>query len=119
MLALASPALAVESLWAPVSRSACCSPSSSCTRAMWLRLPGKCQGVLACWVRDQITNPTLLTWLPVPGRFEKLAQDRKKQLEILQLAQAQGLDPPSHHFELKTFQTVRCQSLRETGSVQG
>ncbi|ELW65459.1 Coiled-coil and C2 domain-containing protein 1B [Tupaia chinensis] len=47
-------------------------------------------------------------------RFEKLAQDRKKQLEILQLAQAQGLDPPGHHFELKTFQTVRCQSLRET-----
>ncbi|KAM5266229.1 coiled-coil and C2 domain-containing protein 1B isoform 1-T1 [Hipposideros larvatus] len=40
-------------------------------------------------------------------RFEKLAQERKKQLEILQLAQAQGLDPPSHHFELKTFQTVR------------
>lgn len=40
-------------------------------------------------------------------RFEKLAEDRKKQLEILQLAQAQGLDPPSHHFELKTFQTVR------------
>ncbi|KAM7100082.1 coiled-coil and C2 domain-containing protein 1B isoform 1-T2 [Molossus nigricans] len=40
-------------------------------------------------------------------RFEKLAQDRKKQLEILQLAQAQGLDPPGHHFELKTFQTVR------------
>ncbi|XP_054948865.1 coiled-coil and C2 domain-containing protein 1B isoform X7 [Pan paniscus] len=40
-------------------------------------------------------------------RFEKLAQDRKKQLEILQLAQAQGLDPPTHHFELKTFQTVR------------
>lgn len=40
-------------------------------------------------------------------RFEKLAEDRKKQLEILQLAQAQGLDPPSHHFELKTLQTVR------------
>ncbi|XP_045403978.1 coiled-coil and C2 domain-containing protein 1B isoform X1 [Lemur catta] len=40
-------------------------------------------------------------------RFEKLAQDRKKQLEILRLAQAQGLDPPGHHFELKTFQTVR------------
>lgn len=55
----------------------------------------------------------LLTWvIPIPGRFEKLAQDRKKQLEILQLAQAQGLEPPSHHFELKTFQTVRCQSLR-------
>ncbi|XP_027693825.1 coiled-coil and C2 domain-containing protein 1B [Vombatus ursinus] len=40
-------------------------------------------------------------------RFEKLAEDRKKQLEMLQLAQAQGLDPPSHHFEEKTFQTVR------------
>ncbi|XP_068949100.1 coiled-coil and C2 domain-containing protein 1B-like [Petaurus breviceps papuanus] len=40
-------------------------------------------------------------------RFEKLAQDRKRQLEILQLAQAQGLDPPSHRFEEKTFQTVR------------
>lgn len=40
-------------------------------------------------------------------RFERLAEDRKKQLEILQLAQAQGLDPPGHHFELKTFQTVR------------
>ncbi|KAM4872132.1 coiled-coil and C2 domain-containing protein 1B [Thomomys bottae] len=40
-------------------------------------------------------------------RFEKLAEDRKRQLDILQLAQAQGLDPPSHHFELKTFQTVR------------
>lgn len=56
----------------------------------------------------------MLTCAPVPIRFENLAQDRKKQLEILQLAQAQGLDPPSHHFELKTFQTVRYQSLRET-----
>lgn len=61
----------------------------------------------------------MLTWLSILGRFEKLAEDRKKQLEILQLAQAQGLDPPSHHFELKTFQTVRCQCLRETGPVQG
>lgn len=25
------------------------------------------------------------------------------------MAQAQGLDPPSHHFELKTFQTVRSE----------
>lgn len=59
-------------------------------------------------------SPAMLRCTPVPVRFENLAQDRKKQLEILQLAQAQGLDPPSHHFELKTFQTVRCQSLRET-----
>ena len=62
------------------------------------------------WGRKQ----EMLMCTPFPVRFEKLAQDRKQQLEILQLAQAQGLDPPSHHFELKTFQTVRCQSLRET-----
>lgn len=62
---------------------------------------------------------TILTCLSVPIRFEKLAQDRKKQLEILQLAQAQGLDPPGHHFELKTFQTVRCQKPKgDSGSMQ-
>lgn len=59
-------------------------------------------------------SPAILMGPPIPVRFENLAQDRKKQLEILQLAQAQGLDPPSHHFELKTFQTVRCQSPSET-----
>lgn len=71
----------------------------------------------AYWVGEM--SPAVLTCPPVPVRFENLAQDRKKQLEILQLAQAQGLDPPSHHFELKTFQIVRCQGLRETGSMQG
>lgn len=40
-------------------------------------------------------------------RFEKLAQNCKKNVEILQLAQAQGLDPPPHHFEEKTFKIVR------------
>lgn len=40
-------------------------------------------------------------------RFEKLAQICKKDLDILQLAQAQGLDPPSHHFEERTFKIVR------------
>uniref|UniRef100_A0A8D0L9A9 Coiled-coil and C2 domain containing 1B n=1 Tax=Sphenodon punctatus TaxID=8508 RepID=A0A8D0L9A9_SPHPU len=40
-------------------------------------------------------------------RFEKLAQNCQKDLEILQLAQAQGLDPPSHHFEERTFKIVR------------
>lgn len=64
--------------------------------------------------RKQEVSAAVLTCTPFPVRFEKLAQDRKQQLEILQLAQAQGLDPPIHHFELKTFQTVRCQSLRET-----
>ncbi|XP_077189868.1 coiled-coil and C2 domain-containing protein 1B isoform X2 [Paroedura picta] len=41
------------------------------------------------------------------SRFEKLAQSCKKDLDILQLAQAQGLDPPTHHFEEKTFKIVR------------
>uniref|UniRef100_A0A8C8R7T7 Coiled-coil and C2 domain-containing protein 1B n=1 Tax=Pelusios castaneus TaxID=367368 RepID=A0A8C8R7T7_9SAUR len=41
------------------------------------------------------------------ARFEKLAQGCKKDLEILQLAQAQGLDPPSHHFEERTFKIIR------------
>ncbi|XP_069088771.1 coiled-coil and C2 domain-containing protein 1B [Pleurodeles waltl] len=40
-------------------------------------------------------------------RFEKLAQNCKKNVDILQLAQAQGLDPPPHHFEEKTFKIVR------------
>ena len=62
---------------------------------------------------EQTVSPVMLKCAPNPVRFEKLAQDRKKQLEILKLAQAQGLDPPSHHFELKTFHTVRYQSLRE------
>ncbi|KAM6456453.1 coiled-coil and C2 domain-containing protein 1B [Liasis olivaceus] len=41
------------------------------------------------------------------SRFEKLAQHCKKDLEILQLSQKQGLDPPSHHFEERTFKIVR------------
>lgn len=41
------------------------------------------------------------------SRFEKLAQNCKKDLDILQLAQAQGLDPPSHHFQERTFKIVR------------
>ncbi|XP_030061326.1 coiled-coil and C2 domain-containing protein 1B [Microcaecilia unicolor] len=40
-------------------------------------------------------------------RFEKMAQDCKKSLEILQLRQAQGLDPPPHHFQERTFKIVR------------
>ncbi|XP_035188760.1 coiled-coil and C2 domain-containing protein 1B [Oxyura jamaicensis] len=40
-------------------------------------------------------------------RFEKLAQGCKKDLDILQLAQAQGMDPPSHHFEERTFKMIR------------
>ncbi|XP_020643775.3 coiled-coil and C2 domain-containing protein 1B [Pogona vitticeps] len=41
------------------------------------------------------------------SRFEKLAQNCKQDLDILRLAQAQGLDPPGHHFEERTFKIVR------------
>ncbi|XP_072366987.1 coiled-coil and C2 domain-containing protein 1B [Scyliorhinus torazame] len=40
-------------------------------------------------------------------RFEKMAADCKKNLEIFKLGQAQGLDPPKYHFEERTFKTVR------------
>ncbi|NXP15275.1 C2D1B protein, partial [Thinocorus orbignyianus] len=40
-------------------------------------------------------------------RFEKMAQGCKKDMEILQLARAQGMDPPSHHFEERTFKMIR------------
>ncbi|KAM4722167.1 coiled-coil and C2 domain-containing protein 1B isoform 2-T2 [Rhinophrynus dorsalis] len=40
-------------------------------------------------------------------RFEKMAEDCKKNCEILQLSQAQGLDPPPYHFEDKTLKIVR------------
>ncbi|XP_009870318.1 PREDICTED: coiled-coil and C2 domain-containing protein 1B, partial [Apaloderma vittatum] len=40
-------------------------------------------------------------------RFEKLAQGCKKDVDILQLARAQGMDPPSHHFEERTFKMIR------------
>lgn len=36
-----------------------------------------------------------------------MAQGCKKDLDILQLAQAQGMDPPSHHFEERTFKMIR------------
>lgn len=41
------------------------------------------------------------------ARFEKLAQGCKKDLEILQLAQAQRMDPPSHRFEERNFKIIR------------
>ncbi|KFV74532.1 Coiled-coil and C2 domain-containing protein 1B, partial [Dryobates pubescens] len=40
-------------------------------------------------------------------RFEKLAQGCRKDMDILQLARAQGMDPPSHHFEERTFKMIR------------
>ncbi|KAM8930566.1 coiled-coil and C2 domain-containing protein 1B [Pelodytes ibericus] len=40
-------------------------------------------------------------------RFEKMAEDCKKNCSILQLSQAQGLDPPPYHFEDKTLKIVR------------
>ncbi|KAG8430946.1 hypothetical protein GDO86_019677 [Hymenochirus boettgeri] len=40
-------------------------------------------------------------------RFEKMAEECKKNCEILQLSQAQGLEPPPYHFEDKTLKIVR------------
>ncbi|TST47716.1 Coiled-coil and C2 domain-containing protein 1B [Bagarius yarrelli] len=40
-------------------------------------------------------------------KFENLAARCKKSLEILKLAQTRGLEPPKHHFEEKTYSTVR------------
>ncbi|KAM9789441.1 coiled-coil and C2 domain-containing protein 1B [Neosynchiropus ocellatus] len=40
-------------------------------------------------------------------RFEKLAEGCKRSLEMLKLSQAKGLPPPKHHFEDKSFHTVR------------
>ncbi|KAM9323201.1 coiled-coil and C2 domain-containing protein 1B isoform 2-T3 [Pholidichthys leucotaenia] len=40
-------------------------------------------------------------------KFEKMAESCKKSLEVLKLAQSRGLPPPKHHFEEKSFRTVR------------
>ncbi|XP_050982542.1 coiled-coil and C2 domain-containing protein 1B isoform X2 [Labeo rohita] len=40
-------------------------------------------------------------------KFEKMAEQCKKSLEILKLAQTRGLQPPKHHFEERTYRTVR------------
>ncbi|TDH05959.1 hypothetical protein EPR50_G00127960 [Perca flavescens] len=40
-------------------------------------------------------------------KFEKMAESCKKSLEVLKLAQSRSLPPPKHHFEERSFQTVR------------
>ncbi|XP_028974707.2 coiled-coil and C2 domain-containing protein 1B isoform X2 [Esox lucius] len=40
-------------------------------------------------------------------KFEKMAESCKKSLEILKLSQSKGLEPPKHHFEERTYHTVR------------
>ncbi|XP_051261922.1 coiled-coil and C2 domain-containing protein 1B isoform X2 [Dicentrarchus labrax] len=40
-------------------------------------------------------------------KFEKMAESCKKSLEVLKLAQSRGLPPPKHHFEERSFHTVR------------
>ncbi|XP_075038193.1 coiled-coil and C2 domain-containing protein 1B [Mixophyes fleayi] len=40
-------------------------------------------------------------------RFEKMAEDCKKNCEILNLSQAHCMDPPPYHFEDKTLKIVR------------
>ncbi|MGH0157480.1 UNVERIFIED_CONTAM: hypothetical protein FKN15_033931 [Acipenser sinensis] len=46
-------------------------------------------------------------------KFEKMSEECKKNLAILKLAQAQGLDPPKHHFEKRTYSIVRiCMNFK-------
>ncbi|XP_045080562.1 coiled-coil and C2 domain-containing protein 1B [Coregonus clupeaformis] len=40
-------------------------------------------------------------------KFEKMAESCKTSLEMLKLSQSKGLDPPKHHFEERTYHTVR------------
>lgn len=40
-----------------------------------------------------------------------MAEKCKKSLEILKLAQNRGLQPPKHHFEERTYRTVRSDTL--------
>ncbi|XP_041849243.1 coiled-coil and C2 domain-containing protein 1B isoform X3 [Melanotaenia boesemani] len=40
-------------------------------------------------------------------KFEKMAESCKKSMEVLKLAQSKGLSPPNHHFEERSFRTVR------------
>ncbi|XP_059358166.1 coiled-coil and C2 domain-containing protein 1B-like isoform X3 [Carassius carassius] len=40
-------------------------------------------------------------------KFENMAEQCKKSLEILKLARNRGLQPPKHHFEERTYRTVR------------
>lgn len=40
-----------------------------------------------------------------------MAESCKKSLEVLKLAQSRGLPPPKHHFEERSFHTVRYQRL--------
>ncbi|XP_036938809.1 coiled-coil and C2 domain-containing protein 1B isoform X4 [Acanthopagrus latus] len=40
-------------------------------------------------------------------KFEKMAESCKKSLEVLKLAQSRGLPAPKHHFEERSFHTVR------------
>uniref|UniRef100_UPI0037E8A401 coiled-coil and C2 domain-containing protein 1B n=1 Tax=Semicossyphus pulcher TaxID=241346 RepID=UPI0037E8A401 len=40
-------------------------------------------------------------------KFEKMAVSCKKSVEVLKLAQSRGLPPPKHHFEERSFHTVR------------
>ncbi|XP_070830989.1 coiled-coil and C2 domain-containing protein 1B isoform X1 [Chaetodon trifascialis] len=45
--------------------------------------------------------------VPQTTKFEKMAESCKKSLEVLKLAQSRGLPPPKHHFEERSFHTVR------------
>lgn len=41
------------------------------------------------------------------GRFEKLAEDCKQNMEILKQAHARGCPPPKYHYEQRTFSIIK------------
>ena len=44
---------------------------------------------------------------PLAGRFEKLAEDCKRSMEILKQAFARGLPTPTARFEQRTFSVIK------------
>lgn len=89
--------------------------ASPCCSELWLRVT-----LCSVWVPARVW---FFYWVFFAFfyRFEKLAQGCKKDMEILQLARAQGMDPPSHHFEERTFKMIRCGKtkgfLRQAGMI--
>lgn len=48
-----------------------------------------------------------------------MAESCKKSVEVLKLAQSRGLPPPKHHFEDRSFHTVRYQRPSTLGTKGG
>ncbi len=62
------------------------------------------------WNSSDIIGHLIYSHFP-SCRFENMAEQCKKSLEILKLAQNRGLQPPKHHFEERTYRTVRSDTF--------